>query len=266
VSDSIARGVFGLMFDTSAEAIFVVDRIREHIVSANLRFADMLQRDQGSLIGMSLASLSCEPERDLMAQGHYEEVALRRGDDFPVHVEMQVAHVDHPEHGALAAYMARDTTERRRLEGELLAKHAALYMAHAELEKAHKQLGETKVELERRNHEIAMLAWRAAMGEVVAGIAHHLNNPVGALSSTVRLLQRLNEKLPTELRAEYTRLLTRITQAAQRIESNVGAIVQATRANAIDDENGRRELPPELANVLSSFSERLDDIPTKEKS
>jgi len=210
--------------------------------------------------------LSCEPDRDLMSQGHYEEVALRRSDDFPVHVEMEVAHVDHPEYGALAAYMARDTTERRLLENELLAKHAALYTAHAELEKAHKQLNDTKVELERRNHDIAMLAWRAAMGEVVAGIAHHLNNPVGALSSTVRLLDRLTEKLPAELRVEYTRLLTRISQIARRIESNVGAIEQATRANAIDDENGRPELPPELANVLSSFSERMDDIPTKEKS
>jgi len=251
----------------------VVDRASLRVVSANLRIADMLARDQHSMVGMQLADLSCEPERDLTSQGHYEEVALRRGDDFPVHVEMEVAHVDHAEHGELAAYIARDSTERRLLETELVAKHAALYTAHADLEKAHKQLGEahkqlgeTKVELERRNHEIAMLAWRAAMGEVVAGIAHHLNNPVGALMSTVRQLEKLVERLPSELRLDYTRLLSRVTQISRRIETNVGAIVQATRANAVDDAHGRPELPPELANVLSSFSERLDDIPTKEKS
>ena len=266
MSDSIARAVFGLLFETSAEAIFVVDRSTRRIVSANVRVADMLCRDQDSLVGMTLAELSDDPDRDLLEQGHYEEVALRRGDDFPVRVEMEVAHVDNPEHGALAAFMARDTTERRALENELLAKHAALYLAHAELEKANKQLKETKVELERRNHEIAMLAWRATMGEVVAGIAHHLNNPVAALGSTVKRLEKMVEPLPAELRPDYTRYLTRIAEIARRIESNVGAIVQASRANAIDDANGRPELPPELRTVLSSFSERMDDIPTKEKS
>jgi len=64
-------------------------------------------------------------------------------------------------------------SERRLLERELVAKHAALYAAHADLERAHAQLGEAKRELEARNQQIALLAWRAAMGELVAGIAHH---------------------------------------------------------------------------------------------
>ena len=63
----------------------------------------------GGRPGVSLAELASEPDRDLIAPGHYEDVALRGGDDYPVYVELNVAHVDAPGHGALATYTARDT-------------------------------------------------------------------------------------------------------------------------------------------------------------
>jgi signal transduction histidine kinase len=268
VADTIAREVFGLLFETSTEAVFIVDRGSQQIVSANVRAADMLAREVAALVGMSLAQLAYEPERDLLAPGHYEDVALRRGDDYPVYVELNVVFVEVPEHGELAAYTARDTSERRLLERELVAKHSALFAAYADLERAHAQLSDTKRELESRNREIAMLAWRAAMGELVAGIAHHLNNPVGALASTSRRLTTLVAQVQCEQRPELDRLLARVMTISRRIESNVAAIVEASRANANPD-LGRAppaELPPELQSVLSTFAEQLDDIPTKEPS
>lgn len=264
MTDTIARAVFGLLFETSTDAAFIVDP-SGHLISANLRAADLLARDPGELIGVPLDSLSYEPERDLRDPGHYEEVALVRGDGYPVYVELQVAEINLA--GQLVrAYMARDTSERRALERELHAKHTALYTAHSELERTHGQLEIAKLELETRNHEIALLAWRAAMGELVAGIAHHLNNPVGALASTVRRLDSLITKLPDELRGEHERLLTRVAHITRRIESNVAAIVKASQSNTFDDVAKRPELPPELVTVLATFAERLEDIPTKEST
>jgi signal transduction histidine kinase len=259
VTDRIARAVFGLLFETSPDAALIVDRPTGRVVSANVRAADMFARATDELGGMVFEDLILEPERDLTAPGRYEDVALRRGDNYPIYVTMQVAYVETREYGDLVAYMARDTSERRLLESEVMAKHTALFVAHAELERAHSQLGEAKAELEHRNQEIAMLAWRAAMGELVAGIAHHLNNPVGALASTVRRLGMMVEKVPPD-----ERLIKRINQIARRIESNVAAIVHATHVHAIDSDSGKLELPPELATVLSTFAEKLDDIPTKE--
>jgi PAS domain S-box-containing protein len=256
VSDRIARAVCGLLFESTSEAVFVVDRLALTIVSVNLRACDMFGTDTPSLIGRSIAELSVDPDRDLLGPGHYEDVALRRSDDYTFYVELDVAHVDTDEHGPLAAYMARDTSERRLLETELQAKHTALFTAYADLERA-------KSELETRNQEIAMLAWRAAMGELVAGIAHHLNNPVAALASTLRRLDKMSPQVAPDVRSNYDRLMIRVGQIARRIESNVAAIVQASRSNAVEG-SGARELPPELATALETFAERMDDIPTKE--
>jgi nitrogen-specific signal transduction histidine kinase len=262
VADQIAREVFGLVFETSTEAVFIVDRATQRVVSANVRAAELLGVSLGALIGTPLRELAAE-DRELGAAGHYEEVALRGGDDGPLYVELHVTHVEIAGHGELAAYAARDTSERRLLQRELVAKHSALFTAHAELERAHAQLSATKRELERRNEEIAMLAWRAAMGELVAGIAHHLNNPVGALASTLRRLSAAVASLPGEHRGELPLLLARARRIAGRIETNVGAIVEASRAAARAG-NASRELPPELAAVLTSFTEQLEDIPTKD--
>ena len=263
MADRIARLVFGLLFETSTEAVFIVDRATRRIVSANLRAAETLSRDLDSLVGLGLGELALEADRDFLQPGHYEDIALRGGDDYPVYLELNVAHVRLDDH-ELVACTARDTSERRSLERELVAKHSALFTAHAELERAHAQLSETKRELETRNQEIALLAWRAAMGEVVAGIAHHLNNPVGALASTLRRMSGVVGELPQEHRGELVRMLERAGKIAQRIESNVAAIVHASRPG--DKPETARELPPELASVLSTFTEQLEEIPTKDRS
>lgn len=259
--DPVANRVFGMLFEHSPDAAFIVRRETGRIVSANLGAATLLLRDLDTIVGMSLSELSFEPERDLYAPGHYEDVGLRRGDDYPVYVELQVALIETEEHGQLAAYMARDISERRLLESELLAKHTALFTAHAELERAHAKLADAQRELEGRNREVALLAWRAAMGELVAGIAHHLNNPVGALSSTVRRLGQVAEQVEGESRIELGRLLARVTQLTARIEANVVAIIEATQSS---DLKSRAALPPELANVQSTFVERLELSPTKD--
>ena len=260
MADPLAREVFGLLFETSSEAVFIVDRATQRIVSANVRVAEMLSREVDSLLGIALEAIAYE-ERDLRSPGHYEDVALRGSDDYPVYVELHVVHLA-VDGRALAAYTARDTSEHRTLQRELVAKHSALYTAHADLERAHAQLSATKQELETRNQEIALLAWRGAMGELVAGIAHHLNNPVGALASTARRLGTTIAALPADTqRGELERLLGRVHAITRRIESNVAAIVQASRSTA----GSRPQLPPELASVLSTFTEQLDDIPTKDQ-
>jgi signal transduction histidine kinase len=262
VPDRIALAVFGRMFESSTEALFIIDRQTGRIVSANVRVDDLLSREHDEIVGLTFPEIAFE-QRDVSMAGQYEEVALRRGDDYPVFVTLSVMHVEVPELGEFTAFAARDTTERRLLERELVAKHSALFAAHADLETAYAKLRDAQLELENRNREIAMLAWRAAVGELVAGIAHHLNNPLGALQSTTRHMNEVVQRIPPENRAELERLLARVTKIATRIESNVNAIVKASRSATA---GCRPELPPELSTVFETLSKRLDDIPTKDPS
>jgi signal transduction histidine kinase len=265
VAESIAREVFGLLFETSSEAVFVVDRASLRIVAANVPAAEMLHHDVDSLTGIFLGDLLIDATRDVMAPGHYEDVALRGSDDYPVYTELHVAHVHSEASGDVAAFTARDTSERRMLERELVAKHSALFTAHADLERAHRELGAAKRELEAQNQQIALLAWRAGMGELVAGIAHHLNNPVGAMASTLRRLREAIAELPESHRSKPERQLGRVVELTRRIEFNVAAIVQASRST-FQAASGGPAMPPELASALSAFAEKLEDIPKKDPS
>jgi signal transduction histidine kinase len=253
---AVASAVFGLLFEHSPDAAIIVNRETSIIEAANVGAASLMACEVDALVGFSFAALQLEPERDVSAPGRYEDVALRKGDDYPVYVELLCAHV-HTPFGPLAAYLARDTGERRILERELVAKHTALFTAYAELERTHAALAAAQEALEERNREVALFAWRAAMGELVAGIAHHLNNPVGALASTVRTMARVATAVPHDA-AHMERLLGRSSQLVARIEENVAAIIQATHGGEPGTAGAPRQLPPELAHVQSTFVERLD--------
>lgn len=254
----MARTVGGLWLESTTELVLVVDRQSDLILSANVAASELLACEVDAVVGRPFAALLYE-QRDVSMAGHYEDFALRRSDDYPIYVELEVVHVVDPTYGELAAYIARDTTERRQLQLELLANHSALVTAYAELERVNRELVRAKHELEARNREIASLSFRATLGELVANVAHHLNNPVAALSSTVRRLETLHAQA-TEPRPEHDKLLARIARLTGRIESSVAAIVSASRA-AIRGSPSLR--PPELARELSSFAAQLV-LPSKD--
>ena len=248
----VSREVFGLSFESLPDAVLIASATSAKILAANQRASVLLGRPVGDLVGLEFSALALEVDEDLVAPGIYEDIVLRGSGDFPIYVAMQIDRMTAPEAGELVIYMLRDLSPRRSLEGEVVAKHRALFIAH-------RQLTEAKAELEHRNREVAMLAWRAAMGEVVAGIAHHLNNPVAALTSTLRRLSRVVAALPAAQRAELEQILARVDKLAARVETNVGAIVSASRTDALESFEKDIELPPELASALAKFSVNIDD-------
>lgn len=272
VSDDLAHAVFGLLFATGGEAAFVVRRPAREVALVSDRLAEMLACERQELTGadadrLFIASEWLPGSAALDVAGYYEDVAMRRGDGAPVYVTLTVAHVTHPQLGELAACVARDATERRALERELLAKHTALAVAHRQLEQAHAQLRRAHLALEERNHEIARLAgqvsrfgWRAAIGELAASVAHELNNPVAAVQSTLRSIgNRLAKADDAALRAELEPLLRRCRDAASRIETNVGAVVKVHRNGPKDGAPRWIDLARELDTALALFAGRLGD-------
>lgn len=266
----VADVVFGLLFECGFEAAFVVARADRTLVSTNHLFEELVGQRASALIGKPVETvLFTEGERHgpgiVDHAGHYEDVAIQGSDGYPRYVELTVAHVEHPELGALAACLARDTTERLELERDLLAKHSALHAAHAELTRTNAELRAAQREIEARNQEIAVLAgqvsrvaWRAAIGELAAGLAHHLNNPVAALASTLRTLTLRLAEHPAQ--ADVEPLVARALGTAARIEQHVGAVVRLHRTGALDSEPRWLDLGRELDTALTMFSGRMRNI------
>jgi signal transduction histidine kinase len=87
---------------------------------------------------------------------------------------------------------------------------------------------ETATEQARRAEAAALTQRRlAAMGELAAGIAHEINNPLGGLLNAVESLER--GKLPPQKHARYFELLR---DGLERIQATVGRLLRFTPRTA----------------------------------
>lgn len=264
--------VFGIFFQYGAEAVFTMDQQDRVILSANHHLEDLVGRSIQSIVGSPAADLFTKDERSggwddriVERAGLHEDVCLKRLDGYPVFVTLTVAHIASGSR-PLVACIARDTTERRNLERDLIAKHTALYAAHSELGRTVEKLQEAQSCLEVRNKELAALgsqfaqaAQRAAIGEFSAGIAHSMNNPMAALSSALRQISRRIElNADKDLGDELSRFLQRSDNALGRMESIVDAVRRAHKSGSLPSTAQTVNIADELHTALTLFEQRLD--------
>ncbi len=252
--------LFGIMADRCSEAMFAVDLGRFSLVSANRAFYELVAKPQSEVVGALALEVLSTPAETFQRPGLHEDVVLQ-GQLGPVFLVLTVAHVDHPTLGNLAVCIARDTTERRLLERELLSKHMALYAAHGELERTIAVLEVRNRQLSSIGAQLSLAARRALIGELSAGIAHSLNNPLAALASTQRQILGLVEKTSSpEVIDAMRRFGARSSDAITRMEGIIQSIRQTHKTG--HSPAGPRQLAvrPELDVALAIFEARLGNI------
>ena len=267
-SSELASALFGTWFDATAEAAFAVDPASGRVVCANTRFAQLLGVTPDEVCGTDLGRWLPAQQDALLAAlrgvRYLEHLGFRNDNGEAVYLSLSLSQVELASQ-VLVACLGRDTSARHAREQERLVQHSELHAAHGDLSQLVAELSEAKLKLEDRNHEIAVLAgqvsrfgWRAAVGELVAGIAHHLNNPVGALSSTLRRLDRKAQEVhEPALRAELVALIARSREIGLRIENNVSAVVRTHAAGKSDISRQLLTLHHEIETALSMFADRL---------
>src|SRR5581483_10312590 len=77
-----------------------------------------------------------------------------------------------------------ELTEKKRMERELITKHTELREAYIQLEKKN-------VELQSMQETLVQSGKMAALGELAAGIAHELNQPLQGIRGYAQELQHL---------------------------------------------------------------------------
>ena len=154
----------------------------------------------------------------LEVPGTYEDVALVRKDGYIRVVDVSVRQVQESgQKEPLALVLFRDLSEKKRMERELITKHAELKNAYFELEKK-------TAELSSMQDTLVQAGKMAALGELAAGIAHELNQPLQAIrgyAQEVGYVAEKDSKAVSEGLSEIIRNVDKMAQIIQYLRTHV---------------------------------------------
>ena len=147
---------------------------------------EMLGKTDFDFYPEELASEYFAVEQELLRSGKpliaCEQYVPNLSTGEPGWLETTKVHLRDPEGNIIGLVgLARDVTERKRIDAELLSRNKELTEVNAKLFQAQEQL----LQAEKM----------ASLGQLAAGVAHEINNPVGFVNSNLGSLQRYAEDL-----------------------------------------------------------------------
>ncbi|MCM2322006.1 MAG: PAS domain S-box protein [Oligoflexia bacterium] len=141
----------------------------------------------------------------LSSPGTFEDIAILRKDGYVRFVDLNVRPVSSERHGLTIA-LFRDVTEKKSMERELITKHSELRNAYYQLEKKN-------AELQGMQEILVQSGKLAALGELAAGIAHELNQPLQGIRGYAQEIQSVVESGP-EAAAALREIISNVDKMA----------------------------------------------------
>jgi PAS domain S-box-containing protein len=184
---------FSTIFQSSPVAMFLTQFGGDNLIKdVNSAFERLFMRSRDSIIGKNTAELAMYVDnadrnailRDLGDENanRQHEVWMLRGDGSKVLVQVS-AHTFVLDDAKFAILACEDVTDKRRIENEILELNAHLEQRVIErtdeLQQANQELASTLETLNMAQEELVRSEKLAALGSLVAGIAHELNTPIG---------------------------------------------------------------------------------------
>ena len=173
-------------------SVAILTTANQKITRHNKKFAEIFELGGQSGVGMATAAMFCSDE-DYAELGRIAYPVLSRGEALLHEMELRtssgqriwvqlIAYVIDPNNPTAGAWwLIQDRTEVRRVQDALHDNYERMKQTNARLEEAQNQL----LQAEKM----------ASIGQLAAGVAHEINNPVGFVSSNLNSLRRYVESL-----------------------------------------------------------------------
>ncbi|MEW6055764.1 MAG: ATP-binding protein [Bdellovibrionota bacterium] len=232
------RSRYDVLLQNANDAILVVD-LENHLVSdANRAALEMTGYLQEELVGNSIELLYPAKSHQmpqysqpfghdhLENRGFFEDVVLISKDGYLHYVSLSVRPLNLEGH-RVAMCIIRDVGEKKAMERDLITKHTELRNAYVSLEKAN-------AELKSMQETLVQSGKLAALGELAAGIAHELNQPLTAVKGFAQEAIALADK--EQGSSTLKSFLDEVVQGAGKMERIISHLRNFTRKSTSDFE------------------------------
>ncbi len=223
---------YGLVIETVSNAIFQVDA-KGIILYANPYAAFMFGYQENELLNLPITDLlhvkfhssfsqlvqncfSTSSSADITEQLYRCTGVCNGGEE--IYLEISSGRVGDDQNSQLTLII-HDITKQKKAEEELFCKNKELVASGVELETALADLNEAYGDLKDTQNHMLQREKMASVGQLAAGVAHEINNPMGFITSNLITLRKYFDRL-----REFTQIQSDV------IESGKGqADIQASR-------------------------------------
>lgn len=249
---------YELLFDEAGDAILLVDQDKGTITSANRRLQELTGYVKQELEDASVSQLFPDANSNtqkvrsqffnkelLSHSGFYEDIVLKKKDGYLAFATLSVKTLPAAQTGGknVAFCILHDMGEKKSMERDLLTKHWELKNAFTELERAH-------LEVKSAQEALVQAGKLAALGELAAGVAHELNQPLsGIMGFSQELGSYLKEKFPDAMAEDY---VGEVVKNATRMKKIIQQLREFTRKSTEDFQNS------DIVSIINESLKLLD--------
>ncbi|MDO8991130.1 MAG: PAS domain S-box protein [Sideroxyarcus sp.] len=182
--------IFRNLLDSSNDGLEVIDPVSLRFLDVNEKECKDLGYSREEFLTLCISDIAPDLDAEALHRGMAElqEIGTRLlegvhrrkdGSTFPVEVSLRYTALDKP----YVLANVRDITERKRAEKEVQDQVERLNRFNLELKELNEKLGQAHSQLLQSEK-------MASIGQLAAGVAHEINNPIGYVSSNIGTLEK----------------------------------------------------------------------------
>lgn len=175
--------------------------------------------------------------------GPVQRLAQAAGSVAQGNLDVRIEADSQDEIGQLTLSFNRMTTALQKARGQSESQQATLELTNQDLAKSNEDLQAAMQQLQETQEKLLMQEKMAALGDLVAGVAHEINSPIGVITSATdvsnRCLERIEQELqePKGMRVERSfQLLKDNLRIAQEASDRIAKLVRSLKSFARLDE------------------------------